>query len=219
MAAPQRLACARDGFQTPAAQQATLACWAAYYPWSRAAIDLGVPIGVTIICLFLANRVRHAGRQHFIRRLAELPLSPFGSTLFLRAFRDDQIRIRRASRNQETVTVLARDAGRIVLCLDASDGVRWEIAHMLQAGHTKKTLFFLNPSTDVATRTRLLMEDFGVSAADLTSLNLESILAVRLSSPDQPILLLSAKPERAAYLVAARLAFENPPSNGVFARY
>ena len=44
---------------------------------------------------------------------------------------------------QETVTMLARDADRIVLCVDASDGVRWEIAHVLQSGHADKTLFFL----------------------------------------------------------------------------
>jgi hypothetical protein len=45
----------------------------------------------------------------------------------------------------ETLTALARDADRIVLCIDASDGVRWEIAHVLQSGHANKTLFFLNP--------------------------------------------------------------------------
>ena len=267
--APQLLACARDGFQTQPAQQATIACWAGYYPWSHAAIDFGVPLGVAIVCLFLANRLRYFGRQHFIGRLAELPLSPVGSTLFLRAFRDDQTRIRRASRNlfssvfdlgrlpttldelmlerldgrgdliaignpqdrkgaarrspwgaqrlyvddahwQETVTMLACDVDRIVLCVDASDGVRWEIAHVLQAGHADKTLFFLNPSIDLETRTRLLREDFGVSAADLASLNLDSILAVRLTSSDHPMLLFSAKPERDAYLVAARLAFASP---------
>jgi hypothetical protein len=267
--APQFLVCAREGFQTAPAQEATIACWARYYPWSHAAIDLGAPLGITIICLVLANRVRHFGRQNFKRRLAELPLSPVGSTLFLRAFRDDQIRIRRANRNlfssvfdlgrlpttldelmlerldgrgdliaignpqdrkgaarrspwgaqrlyvddahwQETVTMLAREADRIVLCVDASKGVRWEIAHVLQAGHANKTLFFLNPSIDLETRTRLLIEDFGVFAADLEMLNLDSILAVRLTSPDQPILLFCAKPERDSYLVAARLAFEDP---------
>jgi hypothetical protein len=270
--APQFLACARDGFQTRPAQEATIACWAGYYTWSHAAIDLGVPLGIAIICLVLANRLRHLGRQHFIRRLAELPLSPLGSTLFLRAFRDDQIRIRRASRNlfssvfdlgrlpttldelmlerldgrgdliaignpedrkgtarrspwgaqrlyvddahwQETVTALARDADRIVLCVDASDGVRWEIAHVLQGGYANKTLFFLDPSIDLGTRARLLKEDFGLSDADLASLNLDSILAVRLTSPDQPMLLLCAKPERDAYLVAARLAFEHPAAH------
>jgi len=270
--APQFLACARQGFQTPPAQQATVACWAGYYPWSHAAIDLGAPLGIAVICLVLANRMRHFGRQHFMQRLAELPLSPVGSTLFLRAFRDDQTRIRRASRNlfssvfdlgrlpttldelmlerldgrgdliaignpqdrklaarrspwgaqrlyvddahwQETVTMLARDADRIVLCVDASNGVRWEIAHVLQAGHANKTLFFLNPSIDLATRARLLMEDFGISAADLASVNLDDILALRLTSPERPILLFCAKPERDAYLVVARLAFEDPAAH------
>jgi hypothetical protein len=269
--APQLLACAREGFQTQPTQQATIACWAGYYPWSHAAIDLGVPLGMAIICLVIANRLRHFGRQHFIERLAELPLSPVGSTLFLRAFRDDQIRMRRASRNlfssvfdlgrlpttldelmlerldgrgdliavgnpqdrkggarrtpwgaqrlyvddahwRETVTMLARDADRIVLCVDASDGVRWEIAHVLREGHAKKTLFFLNPSIDVRTRTRVLMEDFGVSAADLASVDLDNIVALRLS-PEQPILMFCAKPERDAYLLVARLVFEDPAAH------
>jgi hypothetical protein len=263
--APQFLACAREGVPGQPAQ-ATIACWAGYYPWSHAAIDLGAPLGTTVVCLVLANRLRHFGRQHFIRRLAELPLSPVGSTLFLRAFRDDQMSIRRANRNlfssvfdlgrlpttldelmlerldgrgdliaignpqdrkgaerrspwgaqrlyvddahwQETVTMLARDADRIVLCVDATDGVRWEIAHMLR-GHANKTLFFLNPSIDVRMRTRLLMEDFSVSAADLASVNVDSVLALRLTSPEQSILMFCAKPERDAYLVVMRLAFE-----------
>jgi len=110
---------------------------------------------------------------------------------------------------QETVTMLARDADRIVLCVDASDGVRWEIAHVLQGGHADKTLFFLNPSVDVQTRTRLLVEDFGVSAADLASVNVDRMLALRATSPEQLILMFCAKPERDAYLVVARLAFED----------
>ena len=109
--------------------------------------------------------------------------------------------------------MLARDADRIVLCVDASDGVRWEIAHVLQAGHANKTLFFLNPSLDIRTRTRLLTEDFGVSAADLVPLNLDGVLALRLSSPERPILLFCAKPERDAYLVVARLAFGDPAAS------
>ena len=266
-AAPHLLACARQGLPAQPAQ-ATIACWAGYCPWSHAAIDLGLPIGVTVICLVMANRLRHFGRRHFIQRLAELPLSPVGSTLFLRAFRDDQVSIRRASRNlfssvfnlgrlpttldelmlerldgrgdliaignpqdrksagrrspwgaqrlyvddahwQETAAILVRDADRIVLCVDASDGVRWEIAHVLRGGHANKTLFFLNPSIDVRIRTRLLMEDFGVSAADLASVDIDSILALRLTSPEQPILMFCAKPERDAYLVVTRLAFKD----------
>ena len=245
--------------------EAMIACWAAYYPWSQAAIDVGAPVVITAVCLVLANRLRYFGRQHFVNRLAQLKVSPAGSTLFLRAFRDDQVHIRRASRNlfssvfdlgrvpatldelmlerldgrgdliaignpqdrkgaarqspwgaqrlyvddahwQETVTMLARDADRIVLCVDASDGVRWEIAHVLRSGHANKTLFFLNPSVDVQTRTRLLMEDFGASAADLGFVNLDRILALRPTSPEL-ILIYYARPERDAYLVVARLAF------------
>ena len=104
--------------------------------------------------------------------------------------------------------MLARDADRIVLCVDATDGVRWEIAHMLR-GHANKTLFFLNPSIDVRMRTRLLTEDFSVCAADLASVNVDSVLALRLTSPEQPILMFCAKPERDAYLVVMRLAFED----------
>jgi hypothetical protein len=252
-------ACMREGLPAQSAE-ATIACLAEFYPWSRVAVDLGAPIVVAAACLVLANRLRHVGRQHFVDRLAELKISPAGSTLFLRAFRDDQVRIRRASRNlfssvfdlgrvpatldelmlerldgrgdliaignprdrkgaqrlyvddahwQETVTMLARDADRIVLCVDASHGVRWEIAHVLQSGHADKTLFFLNPSVDVQTRTRLLVEDFGVSAADLASVNVDRILALRATSPEQAILMFCAKPERDAYLVVARLAFED----------
>jgi hypothetical protein len=252
---------------------ATIGCWAGFYPWSRAAIDIGAPVAIAAFCLVLANRLRHFGRQHFIDRLAALEVSPAGSTLFLRAFRDDQVRIRQANRNlfslifdlgrlpstldelmlerldghgdliavgnprdrtgaarqspwgaqrlyvddahwHETVTVLARDADRIVLCIDASDGVRWEIAHVLQSGLADKTLFFLNPSADRETRTRLLIEDFGASAADLTTIDIDRILALRANSSDQAILLFYAKPERDAYLVAARLALDDSAARG-----
>jgi hypothetical protein len=267
--ASQAQACTREGL---AAQpfDVTIACWAGFYPWSRVALDLGAPVVVAAVCLILANRLRHSGRQHFVHRLSALNISPVGSTLFLRAFRDDQARIRRANRNlfslvfdlgrlpatldelmlerldghsdliavgnpqdqrkgaarqspwgaqrlyvddahwHETVTMLARDADRIVLCVDASDGVQWEIAHVLQCGHADKTLFFLNPALDVQTRTRLLQEDFGVSAADLVPVDLDRILAIRATSPEQGILIFYAKPERDAYLVVARLAFEDP---------
>lgn len=247
--------------------EATIACWAQFRPWSQAMIDLGAPIVIAVVCLVLANRLRYFGRQHFIHRLAECQPSPAGSTLFLRAFRDDQVHIRRASRNlfssvfdlgrvpatldelmlerldgrgdliaigdpqdrkgtarrspwgaqrlyvddahwQETVMMLARDADRIVLCIDASDGARWEIAHVLRNGYGHKTLFFLNPSIDLETRTRLLKEDFGLSATDIATIKLERLLALRMASPDQLTLMVCAKPERDAYLVAARLAFK-----------
>ena len=258
---------------------ATIACIAGHYPWSRAAVDLLAPVAVAVACLMLANRLRHIGRRQFIGRLAERPVQPAGSTLFLRAFRDDQVRIRRASRNlfssvfdlgrtpatldelmlerldgrgdliaignphdrsehrsqhrtgaarqspwgaqrlyvddahwQETVTMLALEAERIVLCVDASAGVRWEIAHVLASGHAGKTLFFLNPSLGVHARVRLLAEAFGLSITDLAALAVDRILALRVISPDQALLIVCAKPEREAHLVAARLAFAQPLS-------
>src|SRR5215471_18528099 len=68
---------------------------------------------------------------------------------------------------------------------------------------------FLNPASDVQIRTRQLMEDFDVSAADLSSVDVDRILAIRVTSPEQLTLMLCKKPERDAYLVAARLAFED----------
>jgi hypothetical protein len=53
-----------------------------------------------------------------------------------------------------------------------------------------------------------LMEDFGVSAADLASVNVDRILALCATSPEL-ILMYYARPERDAYLVVARLAFED----------
>ena len=38
-------------------------------------------------------------------------------------------------------TMLMRDADRIVLCVDATDGVRWEIAHVLQGVERKRDGF------------------------------------------------------------------------------
>jgi hypothetical protein len=95
--------------------EATIACWAQYYPWSRTAIDLGAPIVIAAVCLVVANRLRHFSRQHFVNRLAEIKVSAAGSTLFLRAFRDDQVRIRRASRNLFSSVF---DLGRVPATLD-----------------------------------------------------------------------------------------------------
>lgn len=109
--------------QSPAAE-ATIACMAQPYPWSRAAFDLGVPIAIAALCLIAANQLRHHGKQHFIRRLAERKVIPAGSTLFLRAFRDDQVAIRRASRNLFSfVFDLGRTPGTLdELMLERLDG-------------------------------------------------------------------------------------------------
>jgi hypothetical protein len=196
-------ACMREGSPAQPAEE-LIACLAQFRPWGQVAIDVAAPIIIAGVCLVLANRVRYFGRQQFLHRLAGLKISPVGSTLFLRAFRDDQMRIRRASRNlfsivfdlgrmpatldelmlehldgrgdliaignpqdrnnpargrpwgaqrlyvddahwQEAVTMLAHDADRIVLCVDASEGVRWEIAHVLRNGTPTKLCSSLIP--------------------------------------------------------------------------
>jgi hypothetical protein len=246
--------------------EATIACLAQHYPWSRASFDLGVPIAVAALCLIAANQLRHRGKLHFVRRLADRKVTPAGSTLFLRAFRDDQVRIRRASRNlfsfifdlgrtpgtldelmlerldgrgdliaignpkdrkgtarqspwgaqrlyvddavwKETVVMLASEAERIIQCVDDTDGVRWEIAHVLRGDRARKTLFFLNPDLDNATRTRLLTQDFGIAPADIAQLDVARIVALHITGPDQLLVMHCAQPEREAHLVAARLAY------------
>ena len=252
---------------------ATIACLAQFYSWSQTAFDLGMPIAIAALCLVMANRVRQLGRRHFVGRLAARTVAPGGSTLFLRAFRDDQVRIRRASRNlfsfvfdlgrapstldelmlerldgrgdliaignpldrkgaarlspwgaqrlyvddaqwQQTVTSLAREAERIVLCVDDSAGVRWEIAHVRHGGLADKTLYYLYPSLDVKARTRLLIEVFGLPTDDLDARDIERVLALRQISPDRWQLIMCSKPEREAYLVVARLTFGHAAERG-----
>jgi hypothetical protein len=52
-----------------------------------------------------------------------------------------------------------------------------------------------------------LKEDFGVSIADLAAVNVHHVLALQAVSPDRLILIFCTRPERDAYLVAARLVF------------
>lgn len=47
---------------------------------------------------------------------------------------------------QQAVRDLARDSRAIVLCLDDTEGVWWELAHLREAGYFAKTLFLLHPS-------------------------------------------------------------------------
>lgn len=46
---------------------------------------------------------------------------------------------------QEAVSDLARNARFIVICLDETPGIRWEVEHLLRNRHAAKTLFLLHP--------------------------------------------------------------------------
>jgi hypothetical protein len=39
--------------------ESLIACWAHYYPWRQSAFDLAAPIVIAVVCLVLANRLRH----------------------------------------------------------------------------------------------------------------------------------------------------------------
>jgi hypothetical protein len=264
--------CAPGGVREETLGQA-VACIAGHYPWSRAGLDLGLPLLAVAVMLVAANLVRRTGRRRFLARLARRPVAPEGATLFLRAFRDDQVRMRRANRNlfsavfdlgrapatldeimlerlegagdlvaignpqdrrgearaspwgahrlyvddadwQATAARLARAAERIVLCVDASEGVRWEIALVLASGHTPKTLFVFNPDLDGETRRRLLVEEFDLAEASLAGIDPSRIVALKLAPDGSAVFFTARRPERDAYLVAARLAFAPMPPVG-----
>jgi hypothetical protein len=46
---------------------------------------------------------------------------------------------------QEAVRRLARDSVALVICLDDTDGIWWEVAHIRESGLAAKTLFLLHP--------------------------------------------------------------------------
>jgi hypothetical protein len=46
---------------------------------------------------------------------------------------------------QEAVADLADNAALIVICIDASDGIWWEVEHLVGRQHLQKTLFLLHP--------------------------------------------------------------------------
>ena len=66
---------------------------------------------------------------------------------------------------QDAVARLCHDSAAIVICLDRTAGVTWELAHLSATGHTAKTLFLLAPD-DVGTETgRTLLSEALASVA------------------------------------------------------
>jgi len=82
--------------------------------------------------------------------------APFGAA---RAFVSD-------SQWKETVAQIAGTARAIVVVLDDTDGVLWELAHIRAAGHEQKTLFVLPPRlATVADARRLLARELSAAGA------------------------------------------------------
>jgi general secretion pathway protein G len=82
--------------------------------------------------------------------------APFGAA---RAFVDD-------SQWKEAVADIAAAAHAIVVVLDDTDGVLWELAHIRSAGHEQKTLFVLPPRlANAADARRLLARELSATGS------------------------------------------------------
>jgi len=154
--------------------------------------------------LFAAILLLVAGARYAARRFTRVSLErlisadPRPPILFLRSFRDDQVRLHKPGGNpfrrmvsvgeprptldhvlleqgtprgpviaigapgktppfgaarayvndaewRDTVAELSRKADAVVITIDETEGVRWEVQHLLGHDHVKKTLFLLSP--------------------------------------------------------------------------
>jgi hypothetical protein len=59
---------------------------------------------------------------------------------------------------QGAVTDLASDAAAVVICLDDTDGILWEIEHLVASKHLEKTLFLVHPKYAGAEANRKIIE-------------------------------------------------------------
>jgi hypothetical protein len=48
---------------------------------------------------------------------------------------------------RDNVVALARESQKIILCVDDTEGVLWELNHVLQSGQISKALFLMHPRT------------------------------------------------------------------------
>jgi hypothetical protein len=127
--------------------------------------------------------------------------APFGAA---RTYADD-------SEWQNVIAKLAREASIIVIVLDDTEGVNWELSHIIDNGYLSKTLHLLPPR--FAARTE--------SAANIVRgalLDNKCALAKPLGEPcigwyrthrGETALLVSGRPNQASYVCAVRMFREN----------
>lgn len=108
---------------------------------------------------------------------------------------------------KSVVAELARVAKAVVIVLDDTEGVNWEISHIVQVGHLAKTLCFLPPR--LAVRSELAAQFIRRALVDN-----ECTLAEPLSDPcigwyrtpdGGMVLLVSSVPDQSSYVSALRL--------------
>lgn len=116
---------------------------------------------------------------------------------------------------QQAVQSLAQESSVIVLCVDATDGIWWEVEHIAATRQFAKTLFLIHPahrepSANRALLTRLaaVIGDHGVWLADMAKSDAggkaQSVCAFYIDETGSPAVMRSSSFSRFAYLLAIR---------------
>jgi hypothetical protein len=207
---------------------------------------------ITALLRLLARRFARVSAENLIQVDQRAPI------LFLRSFKDDQIRLDRPKRGvvrgllgeplrptldhilleeftplgpvvaigvpgapapfgvsrtyaddgewRDVVAKLARDASAVVIVLDDTEGVQWELSHIVDHGHLPKTLCLVPPrfakrSEDAAQIVRRALID---NKCVLTEPLTEPCIGWYRTSHDEMVLMVSPRPNQASYICAAR---------------
>ena len=101
---------------------------------------------------------------------------------------------------QEAVARLCDDAAAIIMTLDGTEGVAWEVDHLKDRNHRAKTLYLLRPDDiGAATGARLIADVIG-AAPD----SAEPVFGVEIDPAGAPTLLTAAAPSAYLYQIAVR---------------
>jgi hypothetical protein len=116
---------------------------------------------------------------------------------------------------QQAVEGLARESSVIVLCVDATDGIWWEVEHIALTRQFAKTLFLVHPSHREPSANRALLTwlatmigSDGDWLADAATSNAgpkaQAVCAFFIDETGRPTVLRSSTFSRFAYLLAIR---------------
>ena len=111
------------------------------------------------------------------------------------------------------VEQLANDSLRIIICLDTTEGVLWELEHLVAQGHAEKTLCVLHPSAQDQTVNRKLRQTVisRIEATANTSFDLgklaesdDSVLGFFFTGSGRALVGVSSEFSEASYLLMTR---------------
>jgi hypothetical protein len=112
---------------------------------------------------------------------------------------------------KETVAQIARGARAIVMVLDDTEGVNWELSHIVESGYLPKTICFLPPR--LASRSegaaQIIRKALLDNKTTLTEPLSEACVGWYLASNRQMTIVASASPSQASYICALRLFRES----------